>query len=108
MKKHLISLLRDFGIEPTFLTISISILLIIGITFIVIHLVLHKVILKSINKPIKATERVDMDLKYSKYEVSFFSCDCSRLLTNSLKNFLSMTFRFKLFYNVPRLCEVAD
>ena len=50
MKKHLISLLRDFGIEPTFLTISISILLIIGITFIVIHLILHKVILKSINK----------------------------------------------------------
>ena len=50
MKKHLISLLRDLGIEPTFLTISISILLIIGITFIVIHLILHKVILKSINK----------------------------------------------------------
>ena len=50
MKKHLISLLRDFGIEPTFLAISISILLIIGITFIVIHLILHKVILKSINK----------------------------------------------------------
>lgn len=50
MKKHLISLLRDFGIEPTFLAISISILLIIGITSIVIHLILHKVILKSIKK----------------------------------------------------------
>jgi miniconductance mechanosensitive channel len=50
MKKHLIEYLRDLGIEPTFLTISISILLIIGITFIVIHLILHKVILKSINK----------------------------------------------------------
>ena len=50
MKKHLIEFLRDLGIEPTFLTISISILLIIGITFIVIHLILHKVILKSINK----------------------------------------------------------
>ena len=48
MKKHLIEFLRDLGIEPTFLTISISILLIIGITFIVIHLVLHMVILKSI------------------------------------------------------------
>lgn len=50
MKKHLISLLRDFGIEPTFLAISISILLIIAITSIVMHLILHKVILKSIKK----------------------------------------------------------
>ena len=50
MKKHLISLLRDLGIEPTFLAISISILLIIAITSIVMHLILHKVILKSINK----------------------------------------------------------
>ena len=50
MKKHLIEYLRDLGIEPTFLTISISILLIIAITSIVMHLILHKVILKSINK----------------------------------------------------------
>ncbi|WP_418180920.1 mechanosensitive ion channel family protein [Aliarcobacter lanthieri] len=50
MKKNLIQFLRDIGIEPTFLTMSISILLIITITAIIIHIVLHKIILKSIEK----------------------------------------------------------
>ena len=50
MKKYLAQFLRDIGIEPTFLTMSISILLIITITAIVTHIILHKVILKSIKK----------------------------------------------------------
>ncbi|MBL3519555.1 mechanosensitive ion channel [Arcobacter lanthieri] len=50
MKKNLIQFLKDIGIEPTFLTMSISILLIITITAIIIHIVLHKIILKSIEK----------------------------------------------------------
>ncbi|QKF72870.1 miniconductance mechanosensitive channel protein [Aliarcobacter faecis] len=50
MKKHLIQFLKDIGIEPTFLTMSISILLIITITAIAIHIILHKIILKSIKK----------------------------------------------------------
>ena len=50
MKKNLIEFLRDIGIEPTFLAMSIAILTIIAVTFIVIHLILHKIILKSIKK----------------------------------------------------------
>lgn len=50
MKKNLIEFLRDIGIEPTFLAVSISILTIIAVTFIIIHLILHKIILKSIKK----------------------------------------------------------
>ncbi|MFA7086053.1 MAG: mechanosensitive ion channel domain-containing protein [Aliarcobacter sp.] len=50
MKKHLIEYLRDLGIEPTFVAMSISILLIIAITSIVTHILLHKIILKSIIK----------------------------------------------------------
>src|SRR5574344_1282803 len=50
MKKYLIEFLKDIGIEPNFIAMSISILLIIAITSIVIHLVLHKIILKAIKK----------------------------------------------------------
>ncbi len=50
MKKYLIEFLKDIGIEPTFFAMSISILIIIALTFIIIHFVLHKIILKSIKK----------------------------------------------------------
>ena len=50
MKKYLVDFLRDFGIEPTFLVMSISILIIISITALIIHTLLHKIILKAIIK----------------------------------------------------------
>ncbi|RXJ96709.1 miniconductance mechanosensitive channel [Arcobacter sp. AHV-9/2010] len=50
MKKYLADFLRDFGIEPTFLVMSISILIIISITALIIHILLHKIILKAIIK----------------------------------------------------------
>ncbi|RBQ28983.1 mechanosensitive ion channel family protein [Aliarcobacter vitoriensis] len=50
MKKYLIEFLHSIGIEPSFLAMSISILLIIILTAVTIHIVLHKVILKSIKK----------------------------------------------------------
>ncbi|AXK48306.1 miniconductance mechanosensitive channel [Aliarcobacter trophiarum LMG 25534] len=50
MKKHLIEFLKDMGIEPTFLAMSISILLIIVFVSILIHLFLHKIILRAIKK----------------------------------------------------------
>ena len=48
MKKYLVDFLRDFGIEPTFLVMSIAILIIISITALIIHILLHKIILKAI------------------------------------------------------------
>lgn len=50
MKKYLADFLRDFGIEPTFLVMSIAILIIISITALIIHILLHKIILKAIIK----------------------------------------------------------
>ena len=50
MKKYLIEFLKDIGLEPTFLTMSISILVIITLTSIITHIILHKIILKSIRK----------------------------------------------------------
>ncbi|WP_066167682.1 mechanosensitive ion channel family protein [Aliarcobacter cryaerophilus] len=50
MKEYLIEFLKNLGLEPTFVTMSISILLIIIITSIIIHILLHKIILKSIIK----------------------------------------------------------
>ncbi|AXX84376.1 mechanosensitive ion channel family protein [Aliarcobacter skirrowii] len=50
MKKYLVDFLRDFGIEPTFLVMSIAILIIISITALIIHILLHKIILKAIIK----------------------------------------------------------
>ncbi|WP_198304739.1 mechanosensitive ion channel family protein [Arcobacter vandammei] len=50
MKKYLIEFLKDLGVDPTFLVLSISILLIIVVTSIIIHFVLHKIILKTIQK----------------------------------------------------------
>ena len=61
MKKYLIEFLKDIGIEPNFIAMSISILLIIAITSIVIHLVLHKIILKAIKKIYKLSiESIDI------------------------------------------------
>ncbi|MDX4047595.1 mechanosensitive ion channel [Aliarcobacter skirrowii] len=50
MKKYLADFLRDFEIEPTFLVMSIAILIIISITALIIHILLHKIILKAIIK----------------------------------------------------------
>ncbi|PRM99250.1 mechanosensitive ion channel family protein [Aliarcobacter cryaerophilus] len=50
MKQYLINFLKDFGIEPTFLVMSISILFIIILTAVLIHLLLHKITLNSIKK----------------------------------------------------------
>ncbi|MCT7484246.1 mechanosensitive ion channel family protein [Aliarcobacter cryaerophilus] len=50
MKKYLIEFLKDIGIEPNFIAMSISILLIITFTAVIIHIVLHKIILKSIKR----------------------------------------------------------
>jgi len=50
MKKHLIEFLQSIGIELSVLALSISILLIIILTAVIIHFLLHKIILKSIKK----------------------------------------------------------
>lgn len=48
MTKHLIEFLKELGVEPTFFVMSVLIIAIMTITAIVIHLILHKIILKTI------------------------------------------------------------
>lgn len=50
MEKYLSKFLKELGIEPSILVMSVSVLFIIMFTALVVHIVLHKIILKSIRK----------------------------------------------------------
>jgi len=82
MKDYLVELLKQIGIEPTFLAKSIAALLIIALTAILIHIVLHKIILKGIKR---------LDLKRKNIITSF-------LLEENLFQRLALVFQGIIVY----------
>ena len=50
MTKYLVEFLKEIGVEPTFFVMSALIILIMCVTAIITHLILHKIILKTIEK----------------------------------------------------------